>query len=92
MPYLQTFLSSFIERNIIRPDHIVMYTVAPDIGDNAVGIRYNIQCRKCGMFEQIAAADWSKHFDLDNLVNTLLSFVGRHEHDLESPPERLFRD
>ena len=97
MPYIplteqpgHTLLSRVITRAILNtPDHIVMYTIPPDVGDGAIGIRYRVHCQKCKVFEEISAADWSEHFDIDNLIQTVLSFISNHEH-AETPPERVF--
>jgi hypothetical protein len=94
-PSHSAIISKYISKTLqLQTGHenITLTEMIPSVnwGDDP---RYRTTCRVCKVYEETVAAEWSEHFDLDNLIETVIKFTETHRHTVypTDPPERVFR-
>ena len=81
LEWLPNIVRRYLERVITEqgagPDNFSLQTF---INPNDTDINYSIRCHKCNNQVTRILCDWSKDYDLDGLMKSVLEFTNDHRH------------
>lgn len=78
--YIIMYLEKKIQENHGEPARFLLETLK---NPNNVEDDYRITCGVCQHSQTRVICDWSKDYDLDGLVSSVLDFTNKHHHRVE---------